>query len=125
MFKRRKLRLFHYQSAFHERVDGTEHIAVNCETAGVSGDKRDLVSFSRSQGYARGKVVIDGEAVRLYWVKVADQNIDCLVSLEFDGWLASVDAIVESIVVQNNENVVWRSLTALCEGHVEGCDGQV
>src|SRR5207249_11505993 len=69
--------------------------------------------------------MIDGEPVRLYWVKVADQNIDCLVSLEFVGWLASVDAVLESVVVQNHQNVARESFTARCDGHVEGCDGQV
>ena len=106
-------------------MDCTEDVAVHCEAAGVPSDKRDLVRFSWSQGYACGKVVIDGEAVRLDRVEVADQNIDCLVSLELDGWLASVNAIVESIVVQNHQNVARGSFTALCDGHVEGCDGQV
>src|SRR5437660_2333021 len=99
MFERRKLLLVHYQSAFHECVDCAENVAVDCEAAGVPGDKGYLVCLSRSQGDPRGKVVIDGEAVGLNWVKVADQNVDSVASLNLDGWLPSVDAVVESTVV--------------------------
>ena len=102
MFENRKLLLVHYQSALHECVDCAEDVAVDCEATGVSGDKRDLVGFSRPQGQPDGKVVIDGEPVRLYWVEVTDENVDSVISLKLDGWLTVADALVESIVVQNH-----------------------
>src|SRR6266581_3662295 len=125
MFENRKLLLVHYQSGLHECVDCAEDVAVDREASGVPGDKRDLVGFSRSQGHADGKVVIDGEPVGLYWVEVADENVDGVGSLKLDGWLAVVDAVVESLVVQNHQDVAWGSFTALSGGHVERCVGQM
>src|SRR6266568_7470690 len=120
-----RLLLIHVQFALHERVDSAEDVAVDCEATGVPRDKGDLVCFSRSQGHTSGEVVIDSEAVGLNRVEVANQNVDSVSSLNFDGWLAHMDAIVESTVVQDNQGVAFRSFTTLRSGHVEVQVGKV